>query len=195
MSLENNLIKSVSSNFLPTNLKELTFKSNLITIVPDFCSSNWMSNLPYLRTLILENNKIHILNNRSFACLPSLNTLHLGRNTLGYIMPNTFRSLTQLNDLDLSELKLGFYKHVFAYEPNPTVFEDSFDNPYLKYFNFSHNRILPNISKLPNLEVFDLSNCIVPFTLNSPFVKTRIGRLPRLKVLNLTNCKWSVIQS
>ena len=180
LSLENNFIKSVSSNCLPKNLQELILKSNFILTVPDFCSSNWTSNFPYLRKLILGNNQINMLTNRSFACLPSVKTLHLGRNSFGFIMSNTFRNLTQLNDLDLSDLKLGLFKHFFASYQVPVVLDDSFDNPSLKYLNFSHNRILPNISKLPKLEVIDLSNCIEPSTLNSPFVKTKIGRLPHL---------------
>ena len=195
MSLEDNFIKTVASNFLPRNLKELTFKSNFIHNIPDFCSSNGTSYFPYLRKLVLENNHISQLNNRSFACLPSLNTLHLGRNSLVRIGPNTFRSLTQLKYLDLSDLKPGDSSDYLDYFPFPLVEEDSFDNPSLKYFNFSHNRIFPNISKLPQLEEFDLSNCIESLTLNSPFVKTKIGRQPNLKVLNLTNCKWSRIQS
>ena len=63
--------------------------------------------LPKLRGLILDNNKIELLHQYAFTGLESLVYLYLQRNKIADILPNQFKELTKLLDLDIAHNFIG----------------------------------------------------------------------------------------
>ena len=132
LDLSVNEISTCNTYFLPKALKELHLKSNHLTIIPEFCSSNGFSNTPSLEILNLDNNLINRIKNESIYCLNSLRTMSLGNNS--FITFSTNFLPQNLKNLILGSNKLSAV-------PDFCSSNRSSNCPYMQTLNLENNEL------------------------------------------------------
>ncbi|XP_062904869.1 uncharacterized protein LOC134346930 isoform X2 [Mobula hypostoma] len=99
LDLANNQIRNVHGNYT-LSVQKLDISSNALTTIPNF------SNLPHLRRLVLDDNKISVLPEGAFEPLVNLEDLSIKGNAIAEIPDDIFDPLKNLRHLTLSANKI-----------------------------------------------------------------------------------------
>lgn len=178
---ENKIEKILETNFEHlTKLEKIDLSNNLISNIED---QSFKPSSKTLKTIVLANNKIQILNDDVFGGVSflklkkiefkSLEILDVSKNVISYVHEDAFSSLKKLQRLDLSSNKIDKLNKKHFENLENLEFLDISDNLYssieqdtffdlknLKMLNISQNKMesfdflcLKNSSKLEHLDL------------------------------------------
>lgn len=108
LELSYNSIYSIHSDAFKncSSVQDLTLEGNNLSSVP-----NALRSLQFLKSLNLNNNSMHELNNSSFQELKQLRHLTLSLNQVGNLTRGTFKHMPALKTLDLSKNQIQSLEH------------------------------------------------------------------------------------
>ena len=181
LDLSGNRIATCNIDFLPVTLKELDLAANLLTRIPNFCSSNGSSIMPSLKYLYLENNIIHFIINDTLSCLTSLITIDLHANSIPNVPSNFLPQ--NLKELHLGSNRITSIQDFCSSNGNGTSIL-----PFLRILSLEDNRIdhlgFRTFDCLPSLKTLNVARNFLHLIGSQTF-----NSLTKLDILDISNLK------
>ncbi|XP_076117865.1 toll-like receptor 10 [Mytilus galloprovincialis] len=185
---ENNIIHLILDDNVTLLVEKLNLSRNDFVRIPTFCNKMKRSQVPKLRSLILNGNAIRYLYPKCFSCMPSLQNINLHANRLTVLRNNTFSELPQLKHV--------FFQFNYQLKTiEPTAFNStSLISIHFGYNNFRFDKTNNNNSRFnaeqifkhtPSLQFLDLTNNYLPSD------KTTLG----LMFAHLDEMKYLILQA
>ncbi|CAG2224035.1 TLR13 [Mytilus edulis] len=185
---DNNIIHLNLGDDVTLLIEKLDLSRNDFVRIPTFCDKMKRSQVPKLRSLILNGNAIRYLYPKCFSCMPSLQNISLHANRLTVLRNNTFSELPQLKHV--------FFQFNYQLKTiEPIAFNSTslisihfgynnfrFDKTNNKNARFNAEQIFKHT---PSLQFLDLTNNYLPSD------KTTLG----LMFAHLDEMKYLILQA
>ncbi|XP_063415887.1 toll-like receptor 13 [Mytilus trossulus] len=185
---DNNIIHLNLYDNVTLLVEQLDLSRNDFVRIPTFCNKMKRSQVPKLRSLILNGNAIRYLYPKCFSCMPSLQNISLHANRLTILRNNTFS--------DVPQLKHVFFQFNYQLKTiQPMAFNSTslisihfgynnfrFDKTNNKNARFNADQIFKHT---PSLQFLDLTNNYLPSD------KTTLG----LMFAHLDEMKYLILQA